>query len=745
MAIRPKPEGIRHVSGRVTHPGPAFGLRSGQAGSDTLYHHLWVSGPLIILLVSPIQGLSINPQRTDWPSQVTENTAGEEDIECFSEYMELWIQKERIDVLKQWLIKALQIPVGLGTQDQLNSFLVDCGYSLTIDQNGNYLFRVQYNGCFMQHEGGYHLLQVIVWKKEAVNGTRHEEYIMKCPMAILVTSKESILCGLEDFQVTRSLPKGSVDGLFSWSLLFRGEWLVTLEDASLIDLHVAINETDITIQGKRKGLLIPREVMGSIVEVLPLWMVSGYYAYSMEASCPPVSVFSEEINIPIIKKRMGLVNRRIYNKDKLTLKSIAVKQMDTYTVMENRDFVMVSIPKVVMQEVQACQESIAAMDLQPFMKINVKLIFEEMVNEVHWNLDNYFDCKSSSVMPATILFSTERSKANGALYSESELKINGKPTPISLHTLTQHLPAAISERSKSTTAEFSETEATHQPLATASVSNFFTPASTLHPKSETTVVQYTSEEEWNLNTLVVSSTEATINHTDRLTPETRSTLMPFGSLASLASKSASKLQLPHVLSKMSASVMSAKLNEADISIAAATYHKNSELEEKMFSTNLSKLDSAVITMPSDNISSPGTEAQTSVTESKPWQFTGSVSTEDKLVEQVSVTSVGTNAPTPILLSQKLIPLATKPSHLALLLTPQISSKGLNKTAIVNKTANSWEMSSHQTNSELFNGSSSLVPKMLSTPLHEYSTINEVRNTMASVTESGPNLSVANAD
>ncbi|XP_067826487.1 uncharacterized protein C1orf127 homolog isoform X2 [Heptranchias perlo] len=710
-----------------------------------------VSGLLISLLASPAQGLPIDPQRRDRPSQVTENTTGE-DVECFSEYMELWIQKERIDVLKQWLIKALQIPVGLGTPDQLNNFLADCGYSLTTDQNGNDLFRVQYNGCFVQHEGNYHLLQVIVWKREAANGGRHEEFIMKCPMVILVAGKESVLCSPEYFQLTRSLPKGNVDGLFSWSLLFRGEWLVTLEDASLIGLRVAMNETDITIQGKRRGLLITQEVMGTIVEVLPLWMVSGYYAYSMETSCSPVSVFSEEINIPIIKKRMGLVKRRSYNKDKLILKSITVKQVATYTVMENKDFVMISIPKVFMQETQACHESIRAMDLQPFIKVNVKLIFEEMVNEVHWSLENYFDCKSSSVMAETMPFSIEKSKASGASYRESESGINVKPT--SVYTETQHPPDATSERlapAKSATAEFPEIEATHQPLATASVSTFITPASTLHPRSETTMmVQYTSEEEWNLNTLVVSSAEVNINHKDRLTTKTRSTLVPFASLASVASESASKRQLPQVLSNMSTFVMSTKLNKADISIAAAAYHKNSELKEKMFPTISSKMASTMINMPFDNISSPEREMQTSVTESKPELFIVSVSTEDKLDEQVSLTSVGTNAPTPILLSQKLISLATKPSYLApLLTTPQMSSKRLkyktntelNKTAI-NK---SWAVSSYQTNSELFNGSSNLVSKMVSTPLHENSTVNEISNTNVTVTQSRSKLSVSDVD
>lgn len=101
-----------------------------------------------------------------------------------------------------------------------------------------------------------------------------------------------------------------------WSLSLSDHLIVALEDASLIQMNTDMRGPDITVQGRRREVLSPVKVRGltahaahchlviyrSITantqclwltqvmetegEFLALKLVSGQYAYSMEATCP---------------------------------------------------------------------------------------------------------------------------------------------------------------------------------------------------------------------------------------------------------------------------------------------------------------------------------------------------------------------------------------------------------------------------------------------------------------------------
>lgn len=101
-----------------------------------------------------------------------------------------------------------------------------------------------------------------------------------------------------------------------WSLSLSDHFIVALEDVSLIQMNIDMNGPDITVQGKRREVLSPvkvrkrnrilppsdywqhynwnslncclwlTQVMENEGEFLALKLVSGQYAYSMEATCP---------------------------------------------------------------------------------------------------------------------------------------------------------------------------------------------------------------------------------------------------------------------------------------------------------------------------------------------------------------------------------------------------------------------------------------------------------------------------
>lgn len=100
-----------------------------------------------------------------------------------------------------------------------------------------------------------------------------------------------------------------------WFLSLGDNFIVALEDASLIQLNTVLSGTNITVQGRRKEVMNPvkvnlynaecchlvlhfnnatnvnfatllMQVWGNEGEFLALKLISGQYAYSMEAICP---------------------------------------------------------------------------------------------------------------------------------------------------------------------------------------------------------------------------------------------------------------------------------------------------------------------------------------------------------------------------------------------------------------------------------------------------------------------------
>ncbi|MGH0159515.1 UNVERIFIED_CONTAM: hypothetical protein FKN15_039019 [Acipenser sinensis] len=484
------------------------------------------------------RGFPVKDQKTDWFSRSSQNIA-EEDVECFTEYMELWLQQRRTEGLSEWISRALRIPVNLASLDRLNSRLAPCGYSLHRDQDRNYIFRVKYSGCFVQLQlpwslslrgqlvaavedaslirltvdtkgpnitvqgtrggilsttevmgktidilplwivsgyyaysmeascplvsslptnetvfhilkrrmglikrGGYdneiltvkniavkqtasysviedhdfvqitiptaeilqakkgnYVLDVKLRKRLGGFGTRNQIFVMKCPLVTVPPGGEHIHCKPDYIQ----LP---------WSLSLRGQLVAAVEDASLIRLTVDTKGPNITVQGTRGGILSTTEVMGKTIDILPLWIVSGYYAYSMEASCPLVSSLpTNETVFHILKRRMGLIKRGGYDNEILTVKNIAVKQTASYSVIEDHDFVQITIPTAEILQAKKCEDLPGNLYLQSFYKVDVILTFKEMPYKVYWSMENQFPC--TDISPPPIKQSLAPSTASG--------------------------------------------------------------------------------------------------------------------------------------------------------------------------------------------------------------------------------------------------------------------------------------------------------------------------------------------
>lgn len=101
-----------------------------------------------------------------------------------------------------------------------------------------------------------------------------------------------------------------------WFLSLGDNFIVALEDASLIQMNTVLSGTNITVLGRRKEVTNPvkvnlynaecchlvldfyiatnavnfalllMQVRGNVGEFLALKLVNGQYAYSMEAICP---------------------------------------------------------------------------------------------------------------------------------------------------------------------------------------------------------------------------------------------------------------------------------------------------------------------------------------------------------------------------------------------------------------------------------------------------------------------------
>ncbi|XP_066546824.1 ciliated left-right organizer protein containing ZP-N domains homolog [Amia ocellicauda] len=144
--------------------------------------------------------------------------------------------------------------------------------------------------------------------------------------------------------------------------------------------------------------------MGRTIDILPLSLVSGYYAYSMEASCPNVSSSpAEETVLHISKRRMGLIKRGGYDKDSLTVNTVLVKQTNSFSVLENKEYLQISIPTAHILQEKNCTDPPGELFLQPFFKVDVIVTFKEMPYRFPWSIENVFPCvESQSTSPSSV-------------------------------------------------------------------------------------------------------------------------------------------------------------------------------------------------------------------------------------------------------------------------------------------------------------------------------------------------------
>ncbi|KAB5546178.1 hypothetical protein PHYPO_G00069110 [Pangasianodon hypophthalmus] len=319
----------------------------------------------------------------------------EGDVECFSEYMELWIHRMRTEGLRLWLSAMLRIQVTLGSLEVLNQQLSACGFGLHKDPDRNYIFRVMYSGCFVQQEHGHYVIVLNLMKRISRFGGRTHNYVMKCPVVPPPPNTEHIQCDPDFIQVTRQIPVDSWNNELKWSLALRGSLVVALEDASLIQVNVDIQKPLITVQGRRNTVLSPVQVLQTEGQFLPLKLVSGQYAYSMEATCPNMIQHpSEDTVLHIYKRRMGLTKRGGYDNETLSVSSVSINQTDTFTWSETTSFVKLIVPTALIQMTKKCADKERENLQQSFFRIDVVLTFKETNNRMFWTMENTSPCSS---------------------------------------------------------------------------------------------------------------------------------------------------------------------------------------------------------------------------------------------------------------------------------------------------------------------------------------------------------------
>ncbi|KAF1390626.1 hypothetical protein PFLUV_G00059970 [Perca fluviatilis] len=343
-----------------------------------------------IVLQCFIMRTVLSIQKREWIDTPTARLT-EGDVACFSEYMEMWIHSARIEGLGLWLSGALQTQVNLASLDHLNLQLSDCGFALHKEADKNFIFRVSYTGCFVQQQHGYHILTLHLVKRINRFRGRPHSFIMKCPLFSVLPSREQIQCDPEYIQVTRQVPYDIWDNELQWSLSLSDHLIVALEDASLIQMNIDINGPDITVQGRRREVLSPVKVMENEAEFLALKLVSGQYAYSMEATCPKVTTSTpEETVLHIFKRRMGLTKRGSADYEALTVSNVSVNQTDNFTVHETSEFVTLTMPTTQILQTKTCTDSKQL--LQPFCRVDVVLTFRETNHKMHWTMENTLPC-----------------------------------------------------------------------------------------------------------------------------------------------------------------------------------------------------------------------------------------------------------------------------------------------------------------------------------------------------------------
>ncbi|EGW13941.1 Uncharacterized protein C1orf127 [Cricetulus griseus] len=292
-------------------------------------HVNYITGPEVTTYKAIIQ---YNCEETFYTmsGDVTSYPTGK--VECFSDYMTLQIPRSHVQGLRQWLARVLHLPGTKRAPNHLDSLLSKCGFLLHPAHEGGFIFRALYSGCLVQKET-------------------------------------------------------------PWLLSLRGELVASLEDASLMGLDVDIGATTVTIQSSRQELLQRQKVWNTSLELLPLWLVSGSYAYSLKAACPLASSQpGSEISVHIPKQRLGLVRRGAPVEESLSPRLLRVHQSNTFTVTEDRDFVVVSIPAPMLLQDQPCPETRESPGTRAFYRVDLSLAFAEMVSPVHWTMENFFQC-----------------------------------------------------------------------------------------------------------------------------------------------------------------------------------------------------------------------------------------------------------------------------------------------------------------------------------------------------------------
>ncbi|KAJ8371078.1 hypothetical protein SKAU_G00111060 [Synaphobranchus kaupii] len=370
--------------------------------------------------------------------------------------MELWIHRMKTEGLRLWLSGTLRIPVSLESLDHLNLKLSICGYSLHRDPERNYIFRVMYSGCFVQLEHGNYVLVLNLLKRISRFGGRTSSFVMKCPMAIVPLSAEHIYCDPNVIQVTRQMPLDSWNNKLQWSLALRGKLVVALEDASLVNLNAEINGSSITVKGRRDVMTL-ETVLGKSEEFLPLKLVSGHYAYSLETSCPSVSSSPPgETVLHIFKRRMGLTRRGGYETETLSVSDVSVSQTSTFSVSESGDFVQLTIPTSHILQTKNCTGPAGGALRQPFFSLSVVLTFNETPHKVNWSMDNIFPC-TESPSPSAAMTQTQEEPSSllpspPALGSTPAVHSTVLP-PLALTPTNQKLPTeTVTRETPSTSA-----------------------------------------------------------------------------------------------------------------------------------------------------------------------------------------------------------------------------------------------------------------------------------------------------
>ncbi|ERE81956.1 hypothetical protein H671_2g7850 [Cricetulus griseus] len=284
--------------------------------------------------------------------------------------------------------------------NHLDSLLSKCGFLLHPAHEGGFIFRALYSGCLVQKEETNYRLEIRMLQKGAKRLNQSDHYIMKCPVTMWRLGEQRIRCHPSFIQVSRPLPPQMDGGQTPWLLSLRGELVASLEDASLMGLDVDIGATTVTIQSSRQELLQRQKVWNTSLELLPLWLVSGSYAYSLKAACPLASSQpGSEISVHIPKQRLGLVRRGAPVEESLSPRLLRVHQSNTFTVTEDRDFVVVSIPAPMLLQDQPCPETRESPGTRAFYRVDLSLAFAEMVSPVHWTMENFFQCVGSREKP----------------------------------------------------------------------------------------------------------------------------------------------------------------------------------------------------------------------------------------------------------------------------------------------------------------------------------------------------------